>query len=415
MRPIAIFPVGTSIGGCPDAIAEILKSEPSLEVHLLCGERGAADAPDPSEFCEQIQRQVTDPRVTWAASRQISPFEFSITYQQVYNLISELRQREIDRAYIGVTGGTNPMCVSLFQTAMAYLPTKVIPVYVQARGSQWAANFVASDVRDRITAEEALTTARSGQVRHAVELAKRLPEVDPRWKFLRASLVALAYWEDFNYQEAENSLAQQARKAPEFTTEPLLAPLAGTISRLARHAREMHKLSKDIRDVQNFSTTAGDSSWQQRVSETGALLVADALANSQRRIREGRFTDSVLRSYRAAECATQMRLLAIGIHPSKPDACSIACEFYTWPSKQRELGFKAGLEFLKSNRDLDLNPIEKAVCDLAGTRNRTYLEHGYVRVSEQAARQCFEHSLAICKHLLSSEIDEKWYEFEMCF
>ena len=415
MRAIAIFPVGTSIGGCPDAIAEILKSELSLEVHLLYGERGAADAPDPKEFCEQIQGQVTDPRVTWAASRQISPFEFSTTYQQVREFISELRQREIGRVYIGVTGGTNPMCVSLFQTAMAYLPAEVIPVYVQARGSRWAANFVASDVRDRIAAEEALTTARSGQVRLAVELAKRLPDVDPRWKFLRASLIALACWDDFNYQEAENSLAQQARKTPEFTTDRLLDHLAGTVTRLAKYAREMHKLSKDIRDEQNFQETAASSSWQERVRETGPLLVTDALANSQRRIREGRFTDSVLRSYRAAECATQMRLLAISIHPSKPDACSIAREHYAVPSRQGELGFKAGLEFLKSNRELDLDPIEKAVCALAGTRNRTYLEHGYVRVSEEAAKRCFEDSLKICKHLLGPEIGKKWGDFEMHF
>jgi hypothetical protein len=32
MKVAAIFPVGTSVGGCPDSIAEILKEEPALDL-----------------------------------------------------------------------------------------------------------------------------------------------------------------------------------------------------------------------------------------------------------------------------------------------------------------------------------------------------------------------------------------------
>lgn len=103
-----------------------------------------------------------------------------------------------------------------------------------------------------------------------------------------------------------------------------------------------------ILDQQNFSAKAVNAHWAETVSDSGLLLAADALANAQRRIVEGRFTDSVLRSYRAAECATQMRLLAIGIHPAKVDACPSAYERYrtTDPPDIGALAFNSGLRFL---------------------------------------------------------------------
>lgn len=76
MRVAAIFPVGTSMGGCPDAIAEILKSESSLEVYLLYGDRGAPDAGDPKDSVEQIQKNVRDPRLTWAQCQAVQSLRF---------------------------------------------------------------------------------------------------------------------------------------------------------------------------------------------------------------------------------------------------------------------------------------------------------------------------------------------------
>jgi hypothetical protein len=308
------------------------------------------------------------------------------------------------------------MSASLFQTAMAYLRSEIVPMYVQARGAVWQRNFVASDVRDRVIAEEALLSARSGQIRIAARLAERLPSNGP-WKFLRASLAGLAYWDDFDYARARNELQQQARKCGEYVQHPLLASASDTVARLASNAGPMSSLTKEIRGQNNFGVTATSAGWTQRVSEAGKLLVADALANAQRRIVEGRFTDSVLRSYRAAECATQMRLLAIGIHPSRPDACQTAFQQY-FPADAlggREIAFKEGLRLLESAGQISLAPIDKEVRDLGRTRNYTYLEHGYERVQSAQADRCFQESLAICQYLLGTEISQMWRRFEMRF
>jgi len=198
----------------------------------------------------------------------------SETYTQVRVFVASIAARNYDRVYVGITGATNPVVTSLFQTAMAYLSCHVIPVYVQARGAVRVQHVVASDVRDRVSAEDALATARSGQVRVAARLAERLPS-DGQWKFLRSSLTALADWDDFDYSQARQTLEHQARKSGAFTQDSLLAYLADTVARLAAYACQMSDFAKKIRDQQDFDATATSAGWAQRVSETGTLLVAD--------------------------------------------------------------------------------------------------------------------------------------------
>jgi hypothetical protein len=416
MRVAALFPIGTSDGGCPVAIAEILKDEVSLEVHILYGKRAAPDAVDPKDVVERIQESISDQRVTWAGCHLVEPFNLSEAYTQIRTFVAGIAERDYDRVYVGITGATNPVVTSLFQTAMAYLSCHVLPICVQARGTVSVQHFLASDIRDRVTAEEALSTARCGQIRVAARLAERLPP-DGHWKFLRSSITALAHWDDFDYSQARQTLEHQARKAGEYSRHPLLALVADTVTRIAAGGGQMSAFAKEICDQANFGVTTTSAGWAERVSGTGLLLVADALANAQRRIVEGRFTDSVLRSYRAAECATQMRLLAIGIHPSRPDAFQVAYERYrtTDAVGGGELAFRAGLEFLESAGQLDLTPIKEHVRNLGNTRNHTYLEHGYDRVVSGQAQRCFEWSLSICQHLLGPDIRQTWQRFEMRF
>jgi hypothetical protein len=416
MKVAALFSVGISDGGCPAAIGEILKLEESLDVHVLYGKRGAPDAADPKETAARIREGVCDQRVRWTSSQPVEPFDLSKAYDEVRAFVAGIAAQNYDRVYVAITGGTNPMVTSLFQTAMAYLSCEVLPIYVQARGTVSVQHFLASGVRDRVVAEDALATARSGQVRVAARLAERLQSEDD-WKFLRSSLKALAQWDDFDYDQAKQPLEHQARKATARLSHPLLASVADTVTRLAGDAGKMLALAKDICNEQNFGDTAIESDWHARVSEVGPSLVADAFANARRRITEGRYTDAVLRAYRAAECATQMRLLAIGIHPSRPDACQAAYGGYPQLAALNGGGiaFKVGLKFLESAGQIDFSRIEDQVMKLGSARNHTYLEHGYVRIQQDQAQRCLELSRFICSYLLGHDISQLSQRFEMRF
>lgn len=397
MKAAAIFPVGTSTGGAPDAIRLILETESALDVYLLPGKPGDPGTADPKLSIQQIRNEISHPGVNWIICEAVEPFDVSETYGQIRERIARIADHDYERVYVGITGGSNPMIASLFQLAMTYLRAQVVPLYVQGQGAVWQRNFVASDIRDRVTAEEALRTARSGQIRVAARLGEPLPPVNP-WKFLRDSLSALSYWDDFDYSQASQGLEHAARKSRDYSSDELLAPVADTVARIAANAARITDFTKQIRDVQNFDPVATAPEWAQRVDEVGILLVADALANANRRIVEGRYTDSVLRSYRAAECATQMRLLARGIHPARD-----------------ELAFRAGLQRLESEGQFDSAPIEKSIRALADFRNHTYLEHGYRRVQKGQSEQCLTWALDICETLLGPAIRQKWRQFEMRF
>jgi hypothetical protein len=437
MKLAAIFPVGTSVGGAPDAIREILSQAPELDVYLLYGEPGrppgerATPYPTPQEAAEEIRRQVPDPRVVWGQSRMVPSFEFPATYEEFRKFIREIGGK-YDRIYVGVTGGTNPMVASLFQASMAYLKGEVVPIYVQAKDSTWQKNFIASEIRDRVMAEEALAMARAGQIRAAADMAQRHLPSAKQWEFVSQSLIALAQWDDFDYcPQAAEILERQANACGAHGDDELRGPLAGTVARIAPCARRISEFSKQLRALNNFSAAASAPGWPQRVEECGTLLVADALANAKRRSFEGRPTDSVLRAYRAAECATQMRLFKLGIHPSKPSVHPPSYQRYVLPFLQTsstnfrgnnqevrennwQVTFKLGIELLEFAGELDSAPLQEAMSALR-LRNTSYLEHGYVRVSPRQAENCFARSLEICRCLLGPAIDERWREFEMRF
>lgn len=416
MKVAAIFPIGTSIGGCPAAIAEILKSESALEVYLIFGKRAAMDADDPADTVMRIKESIRDERVTWRDCVAVDAHKFAQTYEQTRAAIARIAEENYDRIYVGITGGTNPMVAALFQAA-AYLPSQLIDIYVQSRAEDRVGIFVGSEVRDRATAEDVIAAAHNGQIRIAERLAQRLPSADSRWSFLRESLTALSYWDDFDYAQASQPLAHQARKCPSYASDPLLALTADTVARISCHASKVSAFTREIRDVQNFGARASSSDWSQHVEDMGVFLVADVLANADRRLTEARFTDSVLRSYRAAECATQMRLLQIGIHPSQPMAYEPAYRrcCTAGGAEVGELAFRAGLELLQLVAQFDLASIEQYVRNLANVRNHTYLEHGYERVREAQSHQCFEWATAICEALLGPSIIERWREFVMAF
>ena len=208
MKAAAIFPVGTSTGGAPDAIAEVLKKESTLEVHLLYGKPGnppkgprASSFSTPKEAAEEIGQEVQDERVRWGQCRMVHSFEFATTYDEIRKFINEIRDK-YDRVYVGITGGTNPMNSSLFHASMAYLRAEVVPVYVQAHDNVWQKNFVASEIRDRITAEDALKAAQSGQIRVGAVLSQPLLSQVGEWEFVGESLMTLSYWDDFDYEQA---------------------------------------------------------------------------------------------------------------------------------------------------------------------------------------------------------------------
>jgi hypothetical protein len=404
MKVAALFPVGQTEGGCLAAIREILSREESLNVYLLHGLLAPGQKPpEPSEVAKSIAATDFGSRVVFRQIAPINTFDLSSAYPTARATVAHIDAEHYDRVYVGITGGANPLVASIFHSAMTYLGTEVVPVYAQAKGLETEKVFVAPDIRLAALAEQAIATARSGQIRVAAKLAERLPETG-EWSFQRACLDALASWDDFDYAKARHTLRRQLRHCAAYRGHSLLSGLADTVSRLAAVADRMVKVTVAFRKIHGFARLASAPDWASRVRECGSLLVADALANAKRRFEEARYTDSVLRSYRAAECATQVRLYEIGIHPSKPAAFGEAlARLAPTVDGDRNLAFRSGLDLLRNIGAVACESIAKSVQDLSQMRNNAYLEHGYVRIDQDQSKRCLRHAVTICQHLLGED------------
>jgi len=414
MKVAALFPVGQTDGGCLAAIREILAREESLDIYLLHGVLAPGQGPpDPAGVAKQIAASDFDRRVSCRLLAPINTFDLSSAYPTARATVRAIASEHYDRVYVGITGGANPLVASVFHTVMTYLSTEVVPIYAQGKGLETERIFIAPDIRLDVLTEEALGTARSGQLRVAGQLASRLPDTGD-WSFVRVCLGALAAWDDFDYVKARDVLRRQLRYCAGYQSHPLLSGLADTVARLAVVADRVVNITIAFRSVQGFEQRASAPEWPSKVRECGSLLVADVVANARRRLQEGRYTDSALRSYRAAECATQVRLYEIGIHPSKPAAFGEAfARAGGYVDGDKSLAFRAGLDFLRGIGAITYESIAKNVQDLGQMRNNTYLEHGYVRIEQDQAERCLNHALAICQHLLGKETVANWPDLNM--
>jgi len=414
MKTAALFPVGTTAGGCISAIRGVLSREESLEVFILHGVLAPGQGPpDPADMAREIKGTDFGHPVSWKLTAPIDTFDLSSAYQTARETVRTIATERYDRVYVGITGGANPLVASVFHAALTYLDAEVVPIYVQGKGLTTERTFFAPDLRLSVLAEEAIAIARSGQTRVAAQLAARLPDSSPGL-FVKVCLAALADWDDFDYARARDALRRQQRHCDGYRSDVLLAPLADTVARLALVVGRMVKTTVEFRDLQNFEKLASASGWSRKVRECGGLLVLDALNNARRRLQEGRYTDSVLRSYRAAECATQVRLYEMGIHPAKPSAFEKAfAQTGGIIEADKPIAFARGLALLQNAGQITLDEIAESVQDLGQTRNSTYLEHGYVRIQRGQAERCLNHAETICQHLLEAAIVATWPDLSM--
>jgi hypothetical protein len=418
VKAAAVFPVGQTEGGCVAGIREILRREAPLaeplRVYLLHGVLAVGQAPPaPGEVARRVASTDFGHAVEYPLIAPVDSFDLEAAYATAREAMGQIAAARYDRVYVGITGGANPLVASVFHTAVTYLEAEVVPIYAQGRGLATQRTFVAADLRLGVLAERVMEAARRGQMRLAAQLAERLPN-EGKWGFLRAGTEALAAWDDFDYPAARDIVRRQERHCAAYGTDRLVSPLADVVRRLAAVADRMVRIMETFRNEPGFEKAVSAADWPAHARKDGGLLVADVMANARRRLAEGRYTDSVLRAYRGAECATQVRLYEACLHPGRPNACRRAFEQAREHLKDEgPIAFRAGLYLLRDVSGLSCEAIERNVQDLGQTRNKTFLEHGYTRVRRDQAERCLEHAMAICRHILGEDEVRAWPDLDI--
>ncbi len=400
----AIFSIGASLGGAPYALEKLLEDETALHVYLLYGEPAPTQKEDPASVCAALRNDPRFEKVSFKRTCSVRPFDPDLAYQDILQIVREVRDEGYQRVYLGITGGTKPMVAALFHLGMTELTCEVLPVYTQGVGAVPLRYFKAGATRQQIVLERVLQLARQCHLPLARVLVKELPATGPAG-FVRKAIEAFADWDDFRYQEAAPKLTElhhAAQYQPKHLAE---SGLARTLRRYASIAAKVSLLASDVASLDKLRQSAADSGWAGRVRKEGMWLPADALANAHRRHQEGRYSDAVIRAYRACEIAMHNRLFEFGIHPSGvdwdlPALSAIRADFQ--PEPPRELTFERGVQLLELLQGSPF-PSSHERRDLQSTRNHCYLEHGYIRVSKSTSDKLLLKACRICAELLGCE------------
>ncbi len=253
---------------------------------------------------------------------------------------------------------------------------------------------------------EVLALLHQARYREARLPAKRLPELG-RGGFVKKAAEALYLWDEFDYEAAFQVLARLNEPAKTLRDDERVSALAALIGRLVEPGKQIGELVRPLRQLQQNSAKLKET--EQRHFP---LLVADALENAHRRFFEERYTDSVLRSYRAVEVAIQSQLLGYGVNPWHPDWQTVpeetktrVLELLAAAALPRDLALFTGSVVLQALGRSFLEEWGKRQKDLQVTRNSCYLEHGYHRLGRDDAQRLLGYAEVMCTELLAAPLD----------
>lgn len=410
MKQAILITVGNTVDPILKALEETGKG---ATVFLLYGRPFPGQSPSPFEVANQAREKGRERGIDVQPREVANPEDLDLCLDEVRKIFKQAANAE--EWIVNFTGGTKVLSAAAVHAALTEpLSGRLTFDYIggAVRDAQgrvlWEAMQLRRSARTATdeSVQQALDRFKQSQYREVRLLVEPLPR-QGRAGFIWGLSEALCRWDEFDYDQALHLLGRLRDPGRALADDELLAPLARMADRLREPCSHLNALATSLRQLEQ-----GRGSWGQE-AEHFPLLVADALENSQRRLREGRPTDSVLRAYRAVEIAVQANLLCRGINPWHPD----------WQSVEAEVK-KRFLDSLKTNQlphNLALNAgvkllaamgvpwdeeREKRLIELQQLRNHSYLEHGYLRLTDSQAECLHEHASFLCQRWLDSSLEE---------
>jgi hypothetical protein len=235
---------------------------------------------------------------------------------------------------------------------------------------------------------QVVESLKRGEFSRALTLSEFLPDTG-KLGFLKRSADILQNWDGFHYEQARTSLRQCALQCRDIGGDARYAALAGTITRLNDACGRICSTLKLLRQGKKMNT----DKWREDGFEGHFYLLGDVITSARRRVDHNP-VDCVLRCYRAVEVATQISELNSGINPWRPDWSKV-------PETKRaaylrklqpqgmphEISLWNGIELVGLQTTPFNEQFNKDLRAVMESRNLSYLEHGYNKVSSTSAQE----------------------------
>lgn len=412
-----IITVGTTAEPLVKAIEEAT-GENITFIYLLYGRPFPDQSPNPFDIANEVKKKASSLNLNVRTFEIQDPEDFGSCLSTTSHAINQMNENGIRRLVINFTGGTKPMSAALIYSVLTEpVDAEVVLDYTGGIVRNEAGRVIRGAMRvkrhheTRIEkiARDALNLLKCCQYSQAFSITRSLPD-SGRFGFLKRAIEALYLWDNFHYQESFELLKKLRPQVDVLTDILLLKDILEVIKRLIQPSFSISNATNALSRIQN-----GDEIKKtlKGISKEELFLVpADALENAKRRFFEERYTDAVLRAYRAIESAVQIKLVSLDINPwnfseeqineEKRKQPTAFTKNNTLPSK---LTLSSGLNLLKAFNKGISEELENALKEIQATRNNSYLEHGYHKVNREQAERIMENAGRLVGNIL--EIDVK--------
>ena len=385
-----------NLGTTPEPILKALEvavGDGNLILFLAYGKKIQDQEKPPVIMAEQINERAQQLDMTCLMYELDTPEEFQGAFEFYQRLMEAVGKNQPGRVVIDVTGGTKVMSAALVHAALTQKwGAEVIFEYVGgSRGPTGRVMEMELMRDDGIVTKErmklVLEAIRQQEFARAVILAEYLPG-HGNAGFLKSSVGVLWSWDNFHYDDTLKSLEAVATQAQTLIGDEQLGMLADTVLRL-------NKISSGIGSsliILSQLKISGSTAMDQKLFEGWINILGDAIANARRR-KNSDPVDCVLRCYRAAEIATQIAVLKLGVNVWRPNWDNLSkekleayCNILHQAEPPFQVSLDAGIKLIETLTSPLPDIINQEIKKMETARNHSYLEHGYDKASSHTAQ-----------------------------
>jgi hypothetical protein len=400
LKTILIANLGTSTEPVIRAIETATTEESPIAIFLVYGREIGNQEKAPFSIMSIIEEKAKQSSIGCKVYELDAPEIFEKAFLCYKTVMDDVIKCEPNRVIVDVTGGTKVMAAALTHAVLTRdIGVEIVFEYVGGgRGANGRVNEMNEMVvmRDTgIITRERITTViqsiRQQEFVRAAFFSRNLPK-HGKALFLRQATEHFWRWDNFHYDDTAKYIDEIATQARVLIEDEQLGKIAETISRHKKHNANIKlaiSLLRQAKDDNNLSLN-------KAVIDGWLAMCGDTIANAKRRL-DSDPVDCVLRCYRAVETTAQLTLFNLGVNPWKPDWNKLG------PEKCKELLSIIGSKELPKNITLytgikliqiltsPFTPeFASDLGNIMGTRNNSYLEHGYDKVPNQAAKGLVE-------------------------
>ncbi len=413
---VLIATVGTTAEPIQKAIEESIE-DGEVSVYLLYGRPFPNQEHNPFDVALKIKQEAEQKGIKARVVEISEPEEFDKALQGISTILTEIKDTDIQRLVANFTGGTKAMSAALAHAALTEpISAEVVLDYTGGRVRDKNGRVIKDSMRTKRTKEgramrlckEAYNQIEQANYSHASFLVEPLPN-SGKFGFYKSMIRLLYEWDNFNYDEAYQLLTHQ-KLLDQYKVMHNVSDFKGILFPLDQYENPLKQLNSTSELLKKIQIHGDTQSIQKLFKMETPYLVADTLVNSKRRFLEGRFTDSILRAYRAIEVTIQLKLLEKNVNPW--NARSLSSEVINKiqnilnPIPER-LALRNGVECLKA---LGLTfSADSELKEIMNIRNNSYLEHGYQSVTKESAESILLKATKICRELSQSTLENEIY------